>query len=379
MRIEDSCPSFALIDLGAFEANVRAVRHTLRPGVKLLAVLKADAYGHGAPLLAEAAIKAGAFMLGVATLVEGIELRNHGIEAPILVLGPTSPTLAGEVVRHGLEHVVFDRELAEALSAAASSCGRRAAVHLKVDTGMGRLGLWPEEVPEFLSLAEGLKGLELRGLMTHLASAERVGEPENEAQLRRFASLVDSLGEVRERLLIHCANSAATMNNPEAHWDMVRVGIALYGAPPARELEGRLPLKPVMSWRSRIVQLKSHGEGSPIGYGGTYRTRGRCRIATVAVGYGDGYSRRLSNRGEVLVGGRRAPVVGRVSMDMITVDVSHVPEAGPGDEVVLLGSQGEETIGAGELSELLDTIPYELFCTVGKRVPRIFHRDGRPA
>ncbi len=378
MRTEDSYPSFALIDLAAFEANVAAIRGTLRPGVKLLAVLKADAYGHGAPLLAEAALKAGAFMLGVATPAEGIELRRHGIEAPILVLGPTRPALAEEILRHGLEHVVFDRELAESLSGAAFACGRKARIHLKVDTGMGRLGLWPEEVSEFLRWAEGLKGLELVGLMTHLACADRTDDPQNQAQLRRFASLVDGLGGVRERLIIHCANSAATINHPEAHWDMVRVGIALYGSPPARELEGRLPLKPVMSWRSRIVQLKSHREGSAIGYGGTYRTRGGCRIATLAVGYGDGYSRRLSNRGEVLIHGKRAPVVGRVSMDLITVDVSHIPEAGPGDEVVLLGSQGEGTLGAGELSELLDTIPYELYCSVGKRVPRIFHRDGRP-
>lgn len=370
-------PTRAIVDLDAIVHNVRSIKALVGPEVRLMAVVKADAYGHGLVPVARAALRAGAEWLGVALPEEGAALRGAGIRAPILVLGPTPPAQAEEVVAGGLDQMVHSVPLAETLSRAAGKARRRVAVHLKVDTGMGRVGVPVEEVGTLAGAIGRLPGLRLRGVMTHFAAADAPDTAHAREQLRRFhEALVSPPLRAIPSLLRHAANSAAAFALPEARLDMVRIGIALYGCPPSPKAPPPVPLRPALTLETRVAQVRWVPPGTTVSYGCTFVAPTRMRIATLPVGYGDGFPRALSNRGAVLLRGRRAPVVGRVCMDMVMVDVTGIPEVEEGDPVVLLGVQGTEAIPADAWAALADTISYEVLCGIGPRVPRLYVGEG---
>ena len=370
----------AIIDLTALGANVRAVRGLLRPAVALLAVVKANAYGHGSIEVSRALVAAGADALGVAYVEEAILLRRAGLRIPILVMGPTPPEAAEAVLEQGLAPMVSDLALAERLSSLAAQAGRTMGVHLKVDTGMARLGVSPEEVPAYAAKLARLPGIRLEGLMSHLADAEADDPAAAKAQLARFREVDRALRaaglSVGRR---HVANSAGVLALPEAHLDLVRPGILLYGYAPSPRLAGRVALRPALTLRTRIAALRVVPRGQGVSYGHTFVAPRDVRVATIPVGYADGVSRSLSNRGEVLVRGRRAPILGRVCMDMTLVDVSATPEAALDDEVVLIGRQGNETISADDVAAAAGTISYEVLAGIGPRIPRTHVGDPAPA
>jgi len=368
-------PTRAEIDLGAFQSNLRFAASLGGDRREVMAVVKADAYGHGAVPLAGAALRAGACCLWVATLEEARRLRVAGIEAPIHILSEVLPAAAAEVVALRCTQVLYTLELAEALEKAGASAGVRVPIHLKVDTGMGRVGIDPSAAVALSARLRQMPHLLLEGVLSHLAEADLPDRDTTLRQLGEFSSLCRRLErdcpELRYR---HIANSALLMRK-EATGNLTRPGIMLYGSPPALGFPGTENLRPVMRFLTSLAFLKKVPPGTPLSYGGTHVTRRESLIATLPVGYADGYSRRLSNRTEVLVRGRRVPQVGTICMDMCLADVTDVPGVAVGDEAVLIGRQGKEEITVGELAALLDTITYEITCAVSDRVPRI-HRTG---
>ncbi|HEY8208018.1 MAG TPA: alanine racemase [Myxococcaceae bacterium] len=368
-------PTRAVINLGALERNYRAIR-ALAPALEVLAMVKANAYGHGAPAVAHRLEEVGVRLLGVALVEEGIELRNAGVRAPILVMGGSYHGGYDVMVECDLTATVFREDHVEALAAAARRAGKTVAAHLKVDTGMGRLGASLQELPGLLDRLRRSPQIRLEGLASHLACADVQDSPITRAQLECWdvaRRQVEDAGFHPE--LRHLSNSSALLGMEEARrggaFNLVRPGLALYGLAPAPWLEGRAPLEPALSWKTGIVHLKEIPAGAPVSYGATWTASRPSLIATLPVGYADGYGRCYSNRASVLVRGQRAPVVGRVCMDMCMVDVTDVPGAAMGDEVVLLGRQGDESISAGELAKIAGTIHYEVLCGVGARVPRV--------
>ena len=363
-------PTAAEIDLVALSHNYREVVRLAR-GRHVLAVVKAQAYGHGAVPVARRLVEDGAHMLGVATVEEGCELRASGIAAPILVMGPLFPEQAGTIVSHGLTPVLYSPALARALSQAAVQGSKTVAVHVKIDTGMGRIGLPPEEAVRFVGGLASFPGIVPEGLMTHFADADLREKAFAKLQMDRFEAVIDSLREKGIDVpLRHAANSAAVLEYDRALLTMVRPGLMLYGYDPL-ERRGSADLRPVLSWRTRIAYVKRVAAGTPVSYGRTFVTSRQSLIATIPVGYADGFGRSLSNRGEALVGGRRVPVAGRVCMDMTMLDVTDVPGVEEGDEVVLIGAQGGERITADDLAAQSGTIAYEVLCAIGGRVPRV--------
>ena len=366
------------VDLDRFAANLRAIRRHIGPGREVLLVAKADAYGHGAADMAAAAEREGVTQLGVATLLEGMQLRRSGSRLPIMAM---SPLLAGEIpeaVEHQVDPSVCDLSFARSLSDEAIQAERPVRFHVEVDTGMGRTGVHLEEAEEFLAEACALPGLRLASLYTHFPDADGSDLSYAREQVSRFDAL---LARLAARGLkpprVHAANSAGTMNVPGALYDWVRVGLVAYGLHPSRD-EARLPLEPVMSFRSRLVQVRDLPAGAHVSYARQYTTKRPTRVGVVPVGYGHGYSWLLSNRGHMLVGGRRVPILGRVTMDLTMVDVTDVPGAAVGDEVVLFGDQGGASLPLEEVAAWSETLPYEIMCTIGKRVTRIYVRAGRP-
>jgi len=369
-------PTWAEIDLDCIAHNLKTVRELTRRPV--MAVVKANAYGHGAVEVARTVLEEGASFLGVAIVEEGIELRQAGITAPILILGATLPAQAHLVVAHDLRATVTSFSQAEALAQAAQRLGKEVFVHVKVDTGMGRLGLPPAEVPGFLGSLARLPNLTVEGLFTHFSSADEADQSYTKRQLALLEEVIRELEGRRLRpALIHAANSAAILTLAPAYFDLVRLGISLYGYYPSAEIKREVVLRPALTWKTTIAYLKQVPPGTFISYGRTYQTRDLETIATLPVGYADGYARSLSNRGQVLVGGRRVPVVGRVCMDQIMVRLPLEIKAEVGDEVVLLGEQGEEAIWADEMAAWRETISYEVLCGIGRRVPRIYIRRGQ--
>lgn len=356
-------PTWAEISLGAFERNIDAIVARLPQGTRLVTLLKADAYGHGAVELAKRCAPEKVAMIGVALLEEALELRDAGITLPILVLGPLGEAQVRLALDRDITLGVPGPEELEHVARVAQE--RDVAIHLKIDSGMGRMGVVETELPRVVELLRSAPRLRVDALYTHFANASDPRDPFTGEQLARFRTLVETLREAGVRAPMHHeSNSAATMRG-FTHADFVRVGISLYGG---EALDFDSPrLEPVMRWRTEIARLKDLPPGHAIGYGTTFHTKRASRIATLPVGYADGYNRRLSNRGEVLVSGKRVPVVGRVSMDLTTIDVTDV-DAEVGDEVVLLG----DGIAAEELAAKLDTISYEVFCAVSKRVPRLY-------
>ena len=372
------------IDLAAISANIRELKKVTTPGARFMAVVKANAYGHGALEVARRALDSGADCLGVARLHEAVALRQAGIDAMILVLGVTPPELARPALDNDLTLTLFDLETARALSDMAADAGKTITVHLKTDTGMGRLGLRPagygeegldpERVETAIRIAR-LPGLDVEGIFTHFAAADSTDTAYTEKQFALFGDYLDALGRKGLEFRIrHAANSAAIIAHPATHLDMVRAGIALYGLNPAAEINlDRLATRPAMSLKARLVHVKKVPAGFCVSYGMTHRTAAPTTIATVPIGYADGYSRLLSSRGTMLVRGQRAPIVGRVCMDLTMLDVGHIEGVRTGDEVVILGSQADETLAADEIADLLDTINYEVVSSITARVPRFFN------
>jgi alanine racemase len=373
----NSTVSWAEIDLDALAANVRAFRRHCGGEVEIIAVVKANAYGHGAEMISRAALAAGAVRLAVHRWQEGEDLRRAGIDAPILILGYSPLAAAEAMAALGLTPTVTTLEFAAAFAAAAGAAGARktgraAPVHVKLDTGMGRHGLLPGEAVEFIASLKQYSGLQVEGLYSHFAAADDQDLSYARRQLQVFRQVCDEL-ELRSLRppLRHCCNSAAAMVLPEAHFEAVRPGLSLYGMNPFAYGPPPLPLTPVLALKSRVVRVRTLPAGSAIGYGCTYVTTRPQRVALVPVGYGDGYHRLLSNRAQVLVGGRRAAVLGRVSMDQIVVDVDHIPGVAMEDEVTLIGSQNGETISAEEVAGWAQTINYEVTTSLLARLPRI--------
>ena len=367
-----SRPTAAVIDLGAIEHNFReAMRRA--DGRQVLAVVKAQAYGHGAVRVSRRLLALGAAMLGVALVEEGKELRDAGIEAPILLMGPMFPEQAEAAATLNLTPAVYSMPVARALSEAAGKLGRKISVHAKIDTGMGRIGVTPEDAPGFVSALRGLSGIEVTGLMTHFADADLRDKRFASEQMDRFEALLRELDAMGVDLPArHAANSAAVLDFRRALFTMVRPGLMLYGYNPLEQATEGADLRPALSLVSRIAFLKKVPAGVPISYGRTFVSKRESVIATLPIGYADGYSRGLSNKGEALVRGRRARVAGRVCMDMCMIDVTDVPGVREGDEVVLIGSQSGERITADEIAVKTGTIPYEVLCGIGSRVPRIY-------
>jgi alanine racemase len=375
-------PLWAEIDLTAIAHNIRALRRLTHPSARLMAAVKADGYGHGAAHVARTALAHGATDLGVARIEEGLALRRQGIGAPILIFGYTPADRTHALLDHDLVPTIFTLENARELSAAAAAAGASLPVHVKIDTGMGRLGLPCDEMrpkgaapakEEILRMTQ-LPGIVLQGVYTHFATADHADTHYAEQQFGRFLRLLAQLDAAGCRIpLRHAANSGAIIGMPHTHLEMVRAGISVYGLYPSSEVDrARLALKPAMALKARIIHLKQVPAGTCISYGCTYTTPRPTTIATVPVGYADGYSRGLSNKGGMLVGGRRVPIVGRVCMDLTMIDVGRVPRVRIGDEAVLIGRQHNETIGADELAAALDTISYEVVSALTGRVPRVY-------
>jgi alanine racemase len=358
-------PTEAIVDLGAIRDNVRAL---MPPSAGLMAVVKADAYGHGAVSVARVALEAGAEWLGVALVEEGIELRDAGITAPVLVLTECPPGSERAALDAGLTPALCSREALDRLAQAGGGAAPP-GVHVKVDTGMHRAGIAPDEIVAFCREVRDA-GLRIAALWTHFATADEPENPFLDVQLDRFTRAVSAVrAEGIEVPILHAANSAATMLRPDTHFDLVRVGIAMYGVPPAPALGGAASLRPVMTVRSRVAAVRRVPAGDAVSYGQTYRLDRDSTIATVPIGYADGYPRSLSNRAEVLIGGRRWRVAGTVTMDQTLIDCGD-DHVALGDEVVLLGRQGSDEITAAEVARRAGTIGYEVVSRVGARVPR---------
>jgi len=369
-------PTWAEIDLAALAHNFQTIRRHVGPDVKILAAVKANAYGHGAVACAHGLEAEGINWFGVALPEEGVELRQNGITRPILCLGGFWRDQQGALVQHHLTPVVYRIDMIEAINRAAGDAGVTADIHIKIDSGMGRLGLRPDAISEFCDTLSRCGNLRLDGVMTHLASADM---PEhNGFTASQLALFDDAVGIFKSRGFapqhIHAANSAAAFAFPESRYDMIRPGGSLYGfRRDVFPVNIQTPdLRPVLSLRSRIMLLKELKAGTPLGYGCTFKTQRDSVIATLPIGYDDGYHRQLSNRGRVLVRGQFAPVVGRVSMDLTLVDVTDVAGVSLDDEVTLLGRDGKLTIRAEDVAETIETISYEVTCGISSRVPRLF-------
>lgn len=377
LKKEQKYRSWVEVDLDNFIANLREIKRLVGPGVGFMPAVKADAYGHGAIEISQAALKNGAKLLGVANADEGIQLRVGGIESPIVILGPSTEAEISDIIKYNLTASISDISFAKKLQRALEKSGRKLSAHVEVDTGMGRGGTMHSEALELVRKISNLPNIKLEGIFSHLASSEMM-IPSNDKQWRLFSDLLAELQLLGINIpLKHLGNSGAVLNYPGFKLNLVRPGLMTYGIYPSDETKAKANLLPVMSFKTSVVLIKDFPAGYGIGYNGTYVTQKPTRIATIPVGYGDGYAFILSNRGEALIRGRRAPIVGRISMDLCTIDVSRIPGCKVGDEVVLLGRQGKEYISANEISQKAKTISYEVLCALGKRAPRIFLRRGK--
>lgn len=362
-------PVWIEINLPAIQHNLRQIRRHLAPSVKILAVIKANAYGHGLLPVAQALRQAGADFLGVASVVEALALRRAGIGGKILVLGQCLPEEASSVVKHELIQAIGDGSSAEALAEAACRQGKPASVHLKVDTGMGRYGVWHEEAFTLYRRLLELTPLKAEGIFTHLSMAGQNVEA-TEEQLLRFSKLLQRLERAKLPVGIrHAANSVGLLRFPGCHLDLVRTGLLIYGASPIKEGQP-LKLKPALALKSRVRFLKMIEPGRTVSYGGTYQASRKTLVATVPIGYAHGYTRALSNKAEILVRGVRVPVIGRITMEDLMCDVTSVPGVAVGQEVVAIGRQGNEWLTAEELAQHARTIPYEILVGLSPAIPR---------
>ena len=373
-------PTWAEVSLGTLRQNFRAVQRHISPAVAVCAIVKADAYGHGAVECARALEEEGARWFGVTSLDEAIPLREAGINGRVLLMTGFWRGEEEEIIRLGLTPTIWETGQIELFEKAATALGvSKHPIHLKVDTGMGRLGVAPEDLPRICSALKASSHLVLEGLSTHLASSEVLDEPSVALQLKSFAEARNLLrNEGFNPPLIHAANTGAVISRPESWNTMVRPGIALYGyylpfERAGREVSGsglRLKVKPVLTWKTRILSLRDMRANQALGYGGIYVTKAPARIAVLPVGYADGLNRKISSQGRVIVGEHYAPIVGRISMDLTLADVTGLPGVSVGDEVILLGTTDGLSVDAREHASLSDTVPYEILCGISKRVPR---------
>ncbi len=372
---------YAAVDLSAALYNMERMHEAVSPQTKMIGVIKTDGYGHGAvPIGRELEKLPYVSGYAVATAEEAFILRRAGLSKPILILGYTFPYSYYELVLQEIRPAVFRKDAVEALDVCAGRLGRKAVVHVKVDTGMSRIGIRPdEEGLVFMEWIAGLAHIEVEGIFTHFARADESDHSAALSQLTKFTAFVE---EAERRMgkqipLKHCSNSAGILTLPQANLSLVRAGITLYGLSPSGEVtKDMLSLRPVLSLKSRLVYVKEIEAGTPVSYGGTFVAKEQMRIATIPVGYGDGYPRGLSGKGSVLVRGKRAPILGRVCMDQFMVDVSDIPDASEADVVTLIGVDGGEEITMEELGELSGRFNYELACCLGKRIPRVYVKDG---
>lgn len=368
----------AEIDLQAFRHNIQNLRNHLGSKIRIMAVVKADGYGHGAVPCAQIAVDCGADYLGAGVVEEGIELRQSGLDTPILILGSIFPDEAEDLVRHDLATILCTQPLAQALSKEAVKQNKNVSVHIKVDTGMNRLGVSPEKLPELLNQISDLPNLKLEGISTHFSSADDEDLSISQAQLEKFQTALNIL-QNENVPIVHSANTSALFKFPESHFDMVRPGLILYGAHPSPSLQAVLdrkenlsPFQPVMQWKSQVLLVKPIAKGQPISYSGSFTTQRDSLIATLPIGYADGLHRSLSNKMDVLIRGKRAPQIGNICMDMTLIDVTDIKDVQVGDEVVFFGKQEDERISVEEMAMKAGTIAYEILCNVGKRVPRVY-------
>nr|WP_122013472.1 alanine racemase [Maliibacterium massiliense] len=372
-------PTWVDVDLDAIRFNVKEIKKNLPPDTRLMAVIKADAYGHGMLPVARAVLSAGASFLGLATVDEALQLRAEGIDAPLLILGAPVRQNMQALIAQGVSQTIWLPQQLLALAEAAQRVGRPALVHLKVDTGMNRIGVQSDaQLAALLDILAQDARLHLEGVFTHFATADDADARYMQMQHARFDRAVACVRARGFAPIVHAANSAASLHVASAHYDMVRPGYAIYGYDPG-PAGGTLPLKKALSWKSRVVNLKWIEAGESVSYGIIFTARRRTRVATVPVGYADGYRRCIGNRGYALVRESRAPVIGRVCMDQMMLDVTDIAGVALEDEVVLLGGQGAESIDADLMASWQDTIGYEVLCAIGKRVPRMYTGDVQDA
>lgn len=372
--------AWAEIDLDNIAHNVREIRRLVGKRTEIIGVVKADAYGHGTLETVPTLLENGVTRLAVSMLDEAIQLRKIGVDVPILVLNHTDFRRLGEVLEYNITQTVYSHEMATALSEEALRHGTKAKVHIKIDTGMSRVGFKPgySAVKDVLAISR-LDGIIIEGIFTHFAEADTRDRTFTEHQFELFDSIINELNRIGILIPIrHVSNSAAIIQYPEMTLEAVRPGIILYGIYPSRDVDrSRIDLRPAMSLKANIIHVKEVEAGVSVSYGRTFTTRRKSRIATIPIGYADGYSRLLSNRSRVLINGQYAPVVGNICMDQLMVDVTDISgEVKAGDEAVLIGRQGDNEIAAEEIAGIIGTLPYEVLCIIGKRVPRVYIRNG---
>ncbi|MBQ4529535.1 MAG: alanine racemase [Lachnospiraceae bacterium] len=371
----------ARVDLNALRFNMDSIKKNIKDGTSIMAVIKADGYGHGAIAIAKEMEKDSRIWgYAVATAEEADILKQAGMKKPILVLGAVFPYAYPMMLNENIRMTVFSYEMAKDISYEALKMQKEALIHIKLDTGMGRIG-FPDTNESFREIQKiaALPNIKIEGIYTHFAKADFKDKTSATSQLMKYKEFVRTIERAGIELTVrHCSNSAAIMDMPEANMDMVRAGIILYGLMPSDEvMKERVPLKPVLTLRSHVVHVKKVAPMTGISYGHTYVTQEEKVIATVPIGYGDGYPRTLSNKGEVLINGKRAKICGRVCMDQMMIDVTDIPDVNVGDLVTLIGTDGNETITAEELGELSGRFNYELVCDIGKRVPRLYMENGK--
>jgi alanine racemase len=370
-------PVWAEIDLDAVAWNTKEIKQVIGSEVELMTVVKADGYGHGAIEVAKVALENGADRLAVALLKEGKKLREAGVNSPILILSPIHNEQISEIVEYNLTPTIFTLDVAEAISKYGAKIGEKIDIHIKVDTGMGRVGVLTKDSFEFIKRISKLTYINIEGVFSHLSSADETeGKKYTQQQLNEFKALLSKLKEAGIEIAIkHLANSAAIANYPESRFNLVRAGIITYGLWPSREVKKKINLKPVLELKANLVHIKDLPADYSISYGRTYITDSPTKIGTVLLGYGDGYPRLLSNKGEVLVKGKRAKILGRVCMDQFMIEITDIPDVNLDTEIILIGRDGEERITAMELASKIGTINYEIISQISSRITRIYFKN----
>lgn len=372
-------PVWAEIDLDKAAYNMKNIKKIVGDK-EVIAVVKADCYGHGADDLAPVFLENGASRLAVAILTEGIELRKKNITAPIMILGYTPLELSEELINNDIEQTVYDLEYAKKLSSLAEKLGKKVKIHIALDTGMGRIGFIPNEksIEDVVEIAS-LKGIEIIGIFTHFSTADEYDKTYTNEQFKKIKDFIAELEKRNINIpLKHVSNSGAIMDMPETYLDAVRAGIILYGYYPSNEVnKEKLDIKPILTLKTTISHVKEVEEGTSISYGRTFITKKKSKIATIPIGYADGYSRLLSGKAKVIINGKFAPVVGRICMDQCMIDVTDIGEVKVGDEVILLGEEGNLKFNADDFAEIMGTINYEITCMLKQRIPRVYIKEGK--
>lgn len=374
---------YAKIDLDAIAYNMEQMKQNIRPETKVMAVIKADGYGHGAVQIAEM-MERWNYIWGfaVATLDEAVVLRTEGIQKPILVLGCVFPDQYMDMLKHEIRMNIYTEEMAESISRMAAREGKTAYMHIKLDTGMSRLGFGiNEQSAETIKRISKMPNVNMEGIFTHFTKADEKDKSFTKKQIQEFVWMTERLKEKNVRFTYeHCSNSAGIIDVPEANFDIVRAGISTYGLYPSEEVDKtNVKLKPALALKSHVAFVKEIESGTPVSYGGTFVAKEKMKIATIPVGYADGYPRSLSNKGYVLIRGKKAPILGRVCMDQFMVDVTQIEGVSFGDKVTMIGKDGNEILPVEVLSELSGRFNYEFVCDLGKRIPRVYVRDGKIA